>query len=142
VQPTFPAQYSCEQTYTLHGTAYPSTCDIDSTNLQKVDQKANSKIVWFYSNKVKYSLTANWCSVLPIYTAFTICPAMAAAYQCTCQMLRSTKLTPSACTDMGTEVVGGVTCDKFGEVDQLANHGKPCQILQPALGLHALIARI
>jgi hypothetical protein len=103
--PTFPAQYSCKKTYTLNGTAYPSTSHIDSTNLQKVDQKATSKLVSFYANKTKYSQTSGWCSKLTIYDHFSGDPPMAAAYKF-----------------MGTEAVGGVECDKFGEDDQWAHH--------------------
>ena len=104
-QPTFPGQYSCHVTYTLNGTAYPSISHCDNTNQEKVDQKTTSKIVSFYGNSTKYSQTANWCSKLHIYDTYSCEPKMSAAY-----------------TFMGTETVGGVACDKFGEVDQWANH--------------------
>jgi len=100
-QPTFPAQYSCASMYTLNGSTYGQVTHIDQTNQETAVEKIASSLVSFFANKTKYSISTSWCSALTIYGTFATDPPMSAAYQY-----------------IGSETVGGVECDKFGEDDQ------------------------
>ena len=104
-QPTFPDQYSCASMYTLNGSKYGQVTHIDQTNQETAVQKIASSLVSFFANKTKYSISTSWCSALTIYGTFATDPPMSAAYQY-----------------IGSETVGGVECDKFGEDDQYADH--------------------
>jgi hypothetical protein len=102
---TYPPKYQCDREFQQNGKQYTETIVFDFEGAgATVQVKPNSRLVSFNHNKTTYSITSS-CEPGTLYSPVTPLPAMPAAYKY-----------------LGEAKIDGQMTDRFGEIDQYANH--------------------